>query len=195
MKAGAYDQAKQEALARTKRRKRDPGDKNWVYNVWTKPMPLLSELMSSHTSAPPLPDGQVLLEAGVLAYRRQKHGELQILLVSKKRSKKWGIPKGRAEPHMSFSEIAAKEAFEEAGVIGYISPNSVGMFRARKQSTSGLPHQIIDVWVYLFEVREIRRKWPEMHKRETRCVSCQAAAQHLREPLLANICHRLSQNQ
>jgi hypothetical protein len=92
--AGAYDdQAKQEALARTKRRKHDSGHKNWVYNVWTKPMPLLSELMSSHTSAPPLPDGQVLLEAGVLAYRRQKHGELQILLVSKKRSKKWGIPK------------------------------------------------------------------------------------------------------
>ena len=45
MKAGAYDQAKQDALARTKRRKHDPGDKNWVYNVWTKPMPLLSELM------------------------------------------------------------------------------------------------------------------------------------------------------
>jgi hypothetical protein len=58
---------------------------------------------------------------------------------------------------MSFSEIAAKEAFEEASVIGYISPNSVGMFRARKQSISGLPHQIIDVWVYLFEVTEIRR--------------------------------------
>jgi hypothetical protein len=49
---------------------------------------------------------------------------------------------------MSSSEIAAKEAFEEAGVIGYISPNLGGMFRARKQSTSGLPHQIIDVWVY-----------------------------------------------
>ena len=58
-----------------------------------------------------------------MAYRRQKQGELQILLVSNKRSKKWGIPKGRAEPHMSSSEIAAKEAFEEAGVIGYISPN------------------------------------------------------------------------
>jgi 8-oxo-dGTP pyrophosphatase MutT (NUDIX family) len=114
-------------------------------------------------------------------------------LVSKKRSKKWGIPKGRAEAHMSFSEIAAKEAFEEAGVIGYISANSVGVYRARKQSASDLPHQIIDVWVYLFEVTEIRRKWSEMHKRETRWVSCQAAAQHLREPLLANLCHRLSQ--
>jgi len=87
MKAGAYDQAKQDALARTKRRKHDPGDKNWVYNVWTKPMPLLSELM---------------IGGGVLAYRRQKQGELQILLVSNKRSKKWGIPKGRAETPYEF---------------------------------------------------------------------------------------------
>jgi hypothetical protein len=98
MKAGTYNQAKQEALARIKRRKHDSGRKNWVYNVWTRPMPLLSELMNSLTSAPPLPDGQVLSEAGVLAYRRQKDGQLQILLVSKKRSKKWGIPKGRADP-------------------------------------------------------------------------------------------------
>jgi hypothetical protein len=125
MKARTYNHAKREALARTKRRKHDSGHKNWVYNVWTGPMPLLSELMSSRTSAPPLPDGQVLLEAGVLAYRRQKHGELQILLVSKKRSKKWDIPKGRAEPHMSFIEIAANEAFEEAGVISYISARNV----------------------------------------------------------------------
>ena len=60
-------------------------------------------------------DGQVLLEAGVLAYRHS-HGEVEILLVSKKRSKKWGIPKGRVEPHLSFGELASKEAFEEAGV-------------------------------------------------------------------------------
>jgi 8-oxo-dGTP pyrophosphatase MutT (NUDIX family) len=136
----------------------------------------------------------VLLEAGVLAYRRQKHGELQILLVSKKRSKKWGIPKGRAEPDMSFSEIAAKEAFEEAGVIGYISAHSVGMFRARKQGKSGSPRQIIDVWVYLFEVTKTRLKWPEIHKREIRWVSCKEAAQRLREPLLADLCHRLEQH-
>jgi 8-oxo-dGTP pyrophosphatase MutT (NUDIX family) len=94
---------------------------------------------------------------------------------------------------MSFSEIAAKEAFEEAGVIGYISANSIGMFRARKQSASGLAHKIIDVWVYLFEIAETRRRWPEMHKREIRWVSCQAAAQHLHEPLLAKLCHRLGQ--
>ena len=134
----------------------------------------------------------MLLEAGVLAFRRN-HGDLEILLVSKKRSKKWGIPKGRVEPHLSFSELASKEAFEEACVVGYVSANSVGMFRARKQKASGLSHQIIEVWVFLFEVTDKRRKWPEMHKRQIRWVSCEVAAEQLREPVLAHLCHRLGQ--
>ena len=105
-----------------------------------------------------------------------------------------GHPKGRVEPHLSFSELASKEAFEEAGVVGYVSGNSVGMFRARKQNTNGLSHQIIEVWVYLFEVTDTRRKWPEMHRREIRWASCEMAAQQLREPLLAHLCHRLAQH-
>jgi|HubBroStandDraft_6_1064221.scaffolds.fasta_scaffold988468_1 hypothetical protein len=87
MKAGAYDQAKQDALARTKRRKHDPGDKNWVYNVWTKPMPLLSELM---------------IGGGCLGLPTSKTGRTSNTVVSNKRSKKWGIPKGRAETPYEF---------------------------------------------------------------------------------------------
>src|SRR4051794_13671166 len=119
--------------------------KKWSYNVWADPPQFVSELVTSSSASIPLRDNQVLLEAGVLAYRRKKHGEIEMLLVSKKRSKKWGIPKGRVEPHLSFSELASKEAFEEAGVVGYISANSVGKFRARKQNTNGLFHQIIEV--------------------------------------------------
>jgi hypothetical protein len=134
MKAGAYDQAKQDALARTKRRKHDPGDKNWVYNVWTKPMPLLSELM---------------IGGGCLGLPTSKNRANFKYCWSATSGRRNGVfRRVGPKPHMSSSEIAAKEAFEEAGVIGYISPNLGGMFRARKQSTSGLPHQIIDVWVY-----------------------------------------------
>jgi 8-oxo-dGTP pyrophosphatase MutT (NUDIX family) len=167
--------------------------KKWVYNVWPELPVFLSELTVPSSTSVALQEGQVLLEAGVLAFRRN-HGDLEILLVSKKRSKNWGIPKGRAEPHLSFSELASKEAFEEAGVVGHVSGNSVGMFRARKQNTSGSSHQIIEVWVYLFEVTDARRKWPEMHKRQIRWVSCEVAAQQLREPLLAHLCHRLAQH-
>jgi 8-oxo-dGTP pyrophosphatase MutT (NUDIX family) len=114
-------------------------------------------------------------------------------LISRKRSKKWGIPKGKVEPTLTFPETAAKEAFEEAGVIGYISPSSVGMFRARKRTVSPQIRQTIEVWVYLLEVAEIAPDWPERGKRATRWVTCEAAARHLREPVLAHLCHRLAQ--
>ena len=61
-----------------------------------------------------------------------KNGKPLILLVSKKRSKKWGIPKGKLNSSLSFGETAAKEAFEKVGVIGRVSPSSIGMFRAKK---------------------------------------------------------------
>src|SRR5215469_15060932 len=85
-----------------------PKDRNWQsFSARAASVPLVAELQS-----------------GVLAFRRDGNGEPLVLLISKRRSKKWGIPKGRAEPHLSLHENAAKEAFEEAGVIGHIAPAS-----------------------------------------------------------------------
>jgi hypothetical protein len=55
----------------------------------------LAEMMRSPITAPPAVRGTAILESGALAYRRLKNGKLVFLLVSKKRSKKWGIPKDR----------------------------------------------------------------------------------------------------
>jgi 8-oxo-dGTP pyrophosphatase MutT (NUDIX family) len=159
----------------------------------TVSMPLVADLLRD--VAPPMsPGADATLESGVLAFRREQNGEPLVLLISKRRSKKWGIPKGRAEPHLSLHENAAKEAFEEAGVIGYIAPSSVGMFRAEKAGANSLRKQIIEVWVYLLEVTETLPDWPEKEKRTTRWVSCEAAAQQLREPVLTRLCHRLAQS-
>jgi 8-oxo-dGTP pyrophosphatase MutT (NUDIX family) len=176
--------------------RRQKGHKWPSFRTDTLSMPLATELMKSRETAPPMPQGQSsILESGVLAFRRESNGEPLILLISKKRSKKWGIPKGKILPHLGFPENAAKEAFEEAGVIGYISPSSVGMFRAKKRSANPLlEQQIIEVWVYLLQVTETLSDWPEKGKRTTRWVSCEAAAGQLREPVLVNLCHRLAQS-
>lgn len=156
--------------------------------------PLAAELARSRQTAPPRAPGPApLLESGVLAFRREGTGEPLVLLISKKRSKKWGIPKGRIPPHLSFQESAAREAFEEAGVIGGISPSPVGMFRAEKSSANLPLKQIIEVWVYLLEVTETLPRWPERGKRTIRWVSCEVAARQLREPALTHLCHRLAQ--
>ena len=167
--------------------------KRGSYAAGTLSLPLASELMQSQEAIPALQNRTVLLEAGVLAFRREAHGATRILLISKKRTKKWGIPKGKLSPHLPFTETAAKEAFEEAGVIGSISPSSVGMFRAKKGTLNPPLAQIIEVWVYLLEVTKTLHKWPEKGKRAIRWVTCEEAASSLREPVLARLCHRLAQ--
>jgi 8-oxo-dGTP pyrophosphatase MutT (NUDIX family) len=162
-----------------------------AFRVGTLSTPLAAELMREQLAPPPREDDP-LLESGVLAYRREDNGDPLVLLISRRRSKKWGIPKGKLVPTLDFPENAAKEAFEEAGVIGYISPASVGIFRARKSTSSPPIQHTIEVWVYLLEVTELAVDWPEKGKREIRWVTCEAAAQHLREPVLAHLCLRLA---
>jgi 8-oxo-dGTP pyrophosphatase MutT (NUDIX family) len=167
----------------------------WAFfKTGTLSIPLAKEMMRAPHHAAPVMQGQpVILEAGVLAFRRERNGDPHILLISRKQSKKWGIPKGKVEPTLTFPETAAKEAFEEAGVIGYISPYSVGMFRAKKRTVNQQAQQTIEVWVYLLEVMETAPDWPERGKRTIRWVTCEAAARHLREPVLTHLCHRLAQ--
>jgi ADP-ribose pyrophosphatase YjhB (NUDIX family) len=173
--------------------KREKGRKWPTFVARALAMPLAGELLRD--AAPPRSqDANAILESGVLAFRREHNGQPLVLLISKRRSKKWGIPKGRAQPHLSLHENAAKEAFEEAGVIGYIAPSSVGMFRAEKTTINPPRKQVIEVWVYLLEVTETLPDWPEKEKRTTRWVSCEAAAQQLREPVLTRLCHRLAQS-
>ena len=132
------------------------------------------------------------LQSGALAYRRAVGGEIQVLLVSKRRSKQWGIPKGKVAPHLSFSENAAKEAFEEAGVRGSVSPKAVGMLRAAKRDHRRRDRPlVIEVWIYLLEVTKCQKRWPEKNKREIRWVRWDEAAVELREPVLADLCRRL----
>jgi 8-oxo-dGTP pyrophosphatase MutT (NUDIX family) len=179
-----------ESLTPAERKEKHSGHR-WIFKGWTAPSPFLAEMMRSPITAPSIQRGTAMLEAGALAYRRPQNGEVEILLVSKNRSKRWGIPKGRVNASLSFGETAAKEAYEEAGVIGRVSPNSVGMFRAKKKTP--VP-KIVEVWVYLLEVDEVLDNWPEREKRQIRWASCKVAARELRNPILTDLCHHLAQS-
>ncbi|MFZ2007859.1 MAG: NUDIX hydrolase [Stellaceae bacterium] len=190
--------AKRQSQRPGKPKKRYPGDKVQPWESFKDAlltMPLAAEMMSAQQAAPPMPQARpTTLESGVLAFRREGNGDPRVLLITRRRSKKWGIPKGRVVPHLSFRENAVKEAFEEAGVVGHVSPFSVGVFRAEKRRTNSPLPEVIEVWIYLLEVAETLSDWPEKEKRATRWVTCEAAARRLREPVLAHLCHRLAQN-
>jgi 8-oxo-dGTP pyrophosphatase MutT (NUDIX family) len=119
-----------------------------------------------------------------------ENGETVVLLVRKLRSGNWSIPKGNAEPHLTLPANAAKEAFEEAGVRGRIGQHAAATYRAIKR-VYGLKI-VIEVWVYLLEVTETSKTWPEMAKRDFKWVSSREAATLLREPALSELCARLA---
>ena len=131
----------------------------------------------------------VHLQSGALPYRLNEAGRPEVLLVTSARSRRWTIPKGRAEPHLSLSDNAAKEALEEAGIVGAVAARSSGTFRTTKRVSDG--EIAIEVWVYLLRVTAALDDWPERRQRRTRWVSCAEAARLLREPLLRSLCRQL----
>jgi ADP-ribose pyrophosphatase YjhB (NUDIX family) len=89
-----------------------------------------------------------------------------VLPIRTKHSKRWSLPKGNAESHLSLGENAAKEAFEEAGVRGEVYPAAAGIFRAAKRAWRG--ETVIEVWVYLLRVTGQKKHWREEGEREVK---------------------------
>ena len=54
----------------------------------------------------------------------------KIVLITSRRKKRWIIPKGVIELGLAPEDSAAKEALEEAGVVGSVSPRELGMGRS-----------------------------------------------------------------
>jgi 8-oxo-dGTP pyrophosphatase MutT (NUDIX family) len=108
-------------------------------------------------------------QSGVIPYRLE-NDELRLLLITSRRKKHWGIPKGIVETHLCDRDSAAQEAFEEAGVRGKVSLESLGRFEYEKWGGT------CRVEVFLMEVDEELDEWPERSFRERRWVSAAEAA-------------------
>jgi len=133
----------------------------------------------------------IKLQSAALPFRLSKNGKPEVLLVTTGPRGRWGIPKGKAEPYLTFDQNAAKEAFEEAGVIGQVARLSSGKFRTSKRRP-GDTERLLEVWVYMLAVERIADDWPEKARRRIKWVRAKAAAKILREPFLSNLCRKLA---
>lgn len=93
-------------------------------------------------------------QSGVIPFRKRR-GKLELLMVTSTNKKRWVIPKGVKEPHLSPRKSAIKEAWEEAGVRGKVSKPPIGAYRYRKWGG------ICTVEVYVMEVSQIVKHWNE----------------------------------
>jgi len=105
--------------------------------------------------------------SGVLAVYR---GKLCIIRASG--GKGWTIPKGGVEKGLTRKESAAKEAFEEAGLIGHIK-DKVGDVVLVKQ---GVLQQIA---VFSMVVSMLSDKYPEKKRRDRKFVNREEALKKL----------------
>jgi ADP-ribose pyrophosphatase YjhB (NUDIX family) len=102
-----------------------------------------------------------------------------------------GDPKGWPMKDKKPAEVAAQEAFEEAGLIGNIvGKKPLGNFHYPKKLTQRAI--LCEVRVYLFRVEQQRESWPEMSQRETRWFDANEAAELVDESGLAAIIGRFA---
>lgn len=94
------------------------------------------------------------IQSAVVPYRFVDD-ELEILLITSRRTGHWGIPKGNLEADMSPAQSAAKEAYEEGGVIGSVFNEIVGAYDYQKLNRD------YHVDVFLLQVEETLENWPE----------------------------------
>ena len=120
---------------------------------------------------------RLIHQSGVVPYRVRR-ARLEIAMVTASSGPHWTIPKGHVEAHLTPHDSAAKEAFEEAGLLGIVDPESVGSYTYDKRGRKRLVH------VYILEVTRELQKWPEMSVRKRRWMSLAAAAEQAISPAL-----------
>jgi 8-oxo-dGTP pyrophosphatase MutT (NUDIX family) len=115
-----------------------------------------------------------------------RDGELQVLLITTRDTGRWLVPKGWPEKGMAPHQLAAHEAFEEAGITGKVSKHPVGSFEYLKR-LEGRSAKRCRVMVFSLEVAEELADWPERDERRRQWMSPAEAAERIGEPELAGL--------
>lgn len=98
-------------------------------------------------------------QVAVVPVRRARRG-LEVCLIRRKDTGKWGIPKGYIERGFTAEEAGLNEALEEAGLKGRMQGDAIGTYDYTKFDAA------LRVAVYLMEVVDEQERWLEMRFRE-----------------------------
>jgi 8-oxo-dGTP pyrophosphatase MutT (NUDIX family) len=132
------------------------------------------------------------VQYGALPYRlRAGSGRPQFMLITSRETQRWVIPKGWPKKGKSPQYSAAREAFEEAGVLGAVAQRPVGSFSYKKRLKNG-GIVVCDVRVFALEVRRQSKQWPEKQERIVKWLSASQAAEKVHEPRLGEMIRHLA---
>lgn len=122
---------------------------------------------------------------GALCFRRRK-SNCEILLLTSRDTGRWIIPKGWPMDGMTPAEVAAAEAWEEAGVKGTAHDYCVGLYGYTKLLEDGDKVPAV-VAVFPVEVSRLADDFPEASERKRKWFSQKKAASQVREPDLKQL--------
>ncbi len=126
---------------------------------------------------------KALTQVAALPYVVLRTG-VEILLVTSRRKGHWLLPRGWPVDGMSYRLAAAREATEEAGLVGDIGDIALGDYLYKKRTDHGyrVPCR---VFVYPLHVTEQRLEWPEKKERRQKWCDFQTARTLVQQKSLA----------
>ncbi len=127
------------------------------------------------------------VQYAALPMRIVNGGELEILLITSRRTRRWVIPKGWPIPGMNGPQTAAVEAFEEAGIKGDLLPEPIGSYRYNKHMGARGDDVLCEVTVFPMRSVTQLKDWPERSKRRLRWFDRAQAASRVEEEDLADL--------
>ncbi len=122
---------------------------------------------------------QAMRQVAALPVRKTQDGSLEVLLVTSRDTGRWVLPKGWPSRRLKDKDAAAREAKQEAGVVGKISSKPIGNYRYRK--IEGQTSRLVEVSVYILKVQKEKKRWREQAERERRWFPVAVAARSVRE--------------
>jgi 8-oxo-dGTP pyrophosphatase MutT (NUDIX family) len=133
--------------------------------------------------------GERIRQVAAIPFRLGSDGELEVLLVTSRETRRFIVPKGWPMKGKSGRKVAAIEAEQEAGVVGKVLKQPAGTYSYWKR----LERQFVrvDVTVYLLAVSEELTAWREKKSRRRAWLTTGDAAMLIDEPELATLLKEL----
>lgn len=123
---------------------------------------------------------------GALPLRMDDEGRMQVMMITSRETSRWIVPKGWPIKGLSGAQTAAREAREEAGVVGVTGKNPVGAYMYDKRRKSGRSTRCY-VELYPLWVVDAAPDWPEEAERRVEWLPVAEAAERAGDASLGEL--------
>ena len=130
----------------------------------------------------------ILRQIAALPFLINPNGGVDVCLVTSRGGGRWIIPKGNPIRGLAPHEVAAREALEEAGLVGHVGKRCIGTFKFDRLRSGRNSTYLVDV--YALKVERQLSTWSEMDERSVLRCNVKTALSLVSVPNLAVLIRR-----